>query len=1017
MGRVKLKCPVCKRTRGTLNSRDWELHKEKCKSEAALRASTPSMRQFMVPQTSPTSSPPAVEALALAPGEGDDDASCLVSGVNLDGDGVGGSGVADACATCEGGEDGYDVMGYGDGGLPLDVQLHVDDSDVEMEMAEAGGGSSSLTFSPGTRFGHAGGGAGTSTPQSSTDCSDANCPTSHQHQLFSPTVTVASSSPGAADGLEEIDSDTQSEKSDGDSPNPVQFTADPATFCKIQTFTSEMVDKIQKCGPHQPVAADLASPNHEFPQTNGRSFRPSWYFRRLPDGSEQKRDWLSYSEKNDAVFCIHCILFSKSHHRAKHPSFISEGFNTWFRATTAFLYHETSEMHVEAALAANLRKLSLPLNAQMERAKLTKKAENREIVRQLVDITLYLARHCLAFRGHREGAKNDIRGNFHDLVTLLAKYSPGLATYLTKLQEKCKSRKGKLKRKPRNFFSWNRQNQYIQAVAQYIKNSAKKEVQEARFFSVSLDETFDFSRKEQCSCIIRYVNENTGTVCERLVALKVSASTTGEQLFNVLVNILEEELGLDWKNYLVGQTYDGASNMRGQYQGLQARIREEAASAIYIWCYAHRLNLAVKDCVNSCVEAVDMFNNIKALGNFINCNKLHVDLYEKYFIKYYPGKQTLRLKRVDTTRWNSYDFSLSTVVEAFDAVVDTLVDIEANGINSDAKITASGLLKYFISEQFVLVSQTFLSIFDVITPLSRGLQAADVDMMAAVNHVNSVMSHLTAMRSDEAFQTLLEKKNDFIQKHDEIVFKELPTPTEKRVRRVRRRDGEQAHDTPIVDALTKFRVETYFASLDNIIQLLTERFSDRAQGVLKDISLFTRKRMSEVERNKSVLPDDAFKAFCAVYAKFVNVEDLRREYLQMCKTFEPYESALNLPKNLHSDAADWIDIDECEEVAIDDGHDADVDDDSVAEELRTAAADPPPVTNEQALHSFEISSASTERSFSKLKLIKNRLRTTMLQGRLEDLMIISCENDVQIDVEEVLKILASFSPYLSALLF
>lgn len=41
-----------------------------------------------------------------------------------------------------------------------------------------------------------------------------------------------------------------------------------------------------------------------------------------------------------------------------------------------------------------------------------------------------------------------------------------------------------------------------------------------------------------------------------------------------------------------------------------------------------------------------------------------------------------------------------------------------------------------------------------------------------------------------------------------------------------------------------------------------------------------------------------------------------------------------------------------------------------------------------------VSSDSTERTFSKLKIIKSKLRTTMAQERLLDLMIISCERDI-----------------------
>lgn len=48
-----------------------------------------------------------------------------------------------------------------------------------------------------------------------------------------------------------------------------------------------------------------------------------------------------------------------------------------------------------------------------------------------------------------------------------------------------------------------------------------------------------------------------------------------------------------------------------------------------------------------------------------------------------------------------------------------------------------------------------------------------------------------------------------------------------------------------------------------------------------------------------------------------------------------------------------------------------------------------------------VSSASTERSFSRLKLLKTRLRTSISQNRLENLLIISCENDIEVDKDEV----------------
>jgi len=172
-------------------------------------------------------------------------------------------------------------------------------------------------------------------------------------------------------------------------------------------------------------------------------------------------------------------------------------------------------------------------------------------------------------------------------------------------------------------------------------------------FSISIDSTFDTSRKEQVSFIVRYVCEISGSVFERLLAMKESPHTTGMDLF-VLFQRVMAKLNLNWKEDLIGQSYDGAASMRGQYQGLKTHIQNTNQQAMYIlWCHAHRLNLVVKNVVSCNTYAIDLFGNIESLYSFIWCSKKRVALFreyqEKHLHKLHPG-QTMALKRVNTTR-------------------------------------------------------------------------------------------------------------------------------------------------------------------------------------------------------------------------------------------------------------------------------------------------------------------------------------------------------------------------------
>lgn len=135
----------------------------------------------------------------------------------------------------------------------------------------------------------------------------------------------------------------------------------------------------------------------------------------------------------------------------------------------------------------------------------------------------------------------------------------------------------------------------------------------------------------------------------------------------------------------------------------------------------------------------------------------------------------------------------------------------------------------------------------------------------------------------------------------EYDFEPLPV---NRVRRKPRMPGEEASDEPIEDSFRKFKVETFFKSLDTIILQLGERFNEISNAIFKDLSLFSRKRLREVASSPDALPSDAFHGFCGVYGRLVDRDDLFREYVQFSKVYFGCEDAYPLPETLHSNIDD-----------------------------------------------------------------------------------------------------------------
>jgi len=88
--------------------------------------------------------------------------------------------------------------------------------------------------------------------------------------------------------------------------------------------------------------------------------------------------------------------------------------------------------------------------------------------------------------------------------------------------------------------------------------------------------------------VCRYVNDE-GKVMERLLGLQHVERCTAAALKEGLVNMLDShKLPI---SRLRGQGYDGASNMRGEFNGVQKLIQDENSYAFYVHCLPINCNL------------------------------------------------------------------------------------------------------------------------------------------------------------------------------------------------------------------------------------------------------------------------------------------------------------------------------------------------------------------------------------------------------------------------------------------
>ena len=110
-----------------------------------------------------------------------------------------------------------------------------------------------------------------------------------------------------------------------------------------------------------------------------------------------------------------------------------------------------------------------------------------------------------------------------------------------------------------------------------------------------------------------------------------AASSTGDALSTKLLDVLEE-LGLSL-DQLVGQGYDGGSNMRGDVQGVQGRIKAKCPRALYTWCWSHSLQLVMSQAADRSRAATDCFNKIKEVYACVSSSAHRTAILERLLTK------------------------------------------------------------------------------------------------------------------------------------------------------------------------------------------------------------------------------------------------------------------------------------------------------------------------------------------------------------------------------------------------
>jgi len=245
-------------------------------------------------------------------------------------------------------------------------------------------------------------------------------------------------------------------------------------------------------------------------------------------------------------------------------------------------------------------------------------------------------------------------------LELIAKFDPFLADHIVRFGNKGSG--------STSYLSHVICDDFILLMMKKLKHNIVKELKISKYFSISIDSTPDISHGDKLSFMVRYVLE-TGLPVERFLCFVSNPGHKALDLINAITNTLKSH-DIDISDCR-GQSYDSASNMSGQYSGVQARIKEINPLVYYVPCNAHSLNLVGISSAESCSQASMFFGFIQQLYNFFSASTHRWSILQLN-IKHNANT----IKSLTNIRWSARADACRALYNSWDESINAMVTIK-----------------------------------------------------------------------------------------------------------------------------------------------------------------------------------------------------------------------------------------------------------------------------------------------------------------------------------------------------
>ena len=218
------------------------------------------------------------------------------------------------------------------------------------------------------------------------------------------------------------------------------------------------------------------------------------------------------------------------------------------------------------------------------------------------------------------------------------------------------------------YSSRNSGTEFQECVAEVIQKDIRIAVQNAKFFSVLVDESTDISITKQMMVYLRIVSEEFLPKTYFLEDICIdNPKSDASVLFDCLINCLDRH-GLDIRK-CVGFGSDGASVMTGRHNGVATRVKRKSPHCVSVHCMAHRLNLCSSQASRGIPFMKSFERTCSDLYYFFGGSKSGNRKCELVEIQKILDNPQLKIKECHEIRWIAFYDAIKAIQKTWQSLV------------------------------------------------------------------------------------------------------------------------------------------------------------------------------------------------------------------------------------------------------------------------------------------------------------------------------------------------------------